>query len=544
MGDETAECDSCLNYENCKKKEKNLGVCKAYHTHLIQMYDGKMVQFHCPTNNTFSDWFKRGEYEKPEVQNQTAQKLRVRGKDVWKLLISDNLPRDHEPLDFPEFDLTDIDNDQKRHIRFQVARWLMQNHTFLTVSDTDEIHIYQNGIYVPKGEEIIIPAIRRALGEHCTTYDRNEVRAMIRDATLTDRKVFNHNEPKICVENGILNLHTLEFQEHTPEEFFLQIIPVKYDPEATCPQIDKFLKEIVASSDVQTLYEMNGYCIYPYHPIHKGFMLIGGGSNGKSTYLNLTKFLLGKENVSSISLQQLGQSRFATSALTEKFANIYPDIPSQALKNTGTFKMLTGQDLIGAEFKFGKYFTFENHAKLLFSANQIPETTDDTEAFFRRWMIIVFPNRFTDFTEPKSDKNILEKLTTPQELSGLLNKAVKALSNLLDKGKFHGDKPTAEWREDYIRKSDPIAAFYMDGLEEVNDIKLYVTKTALYQAFIRYCKTNKLPTVDNSVFSKKIKAHFDLAKEAKKRIGIEKKRVKVWTHLKLKSGEQKTLPEN
>ena len=104
--------------------------------------------------------------------------------------------------------------------------------------------------------------------------------------------------------------------------------------------------------------------------------------------------------------------------------------------------MLTGNDLIGAEYKFGKHFTFQNRAKLLFSANKIPETHDDTDAYFRRWIIIVFPNIFTEHTIPKADPNLLQKLATPEELSGLLHKALEALSTLLTRGAFHGDKTT------------------------------------------------------------------------------------------------------
>jgi len=237
--------------------------------------------------------------------------------------------------------------------------------------------------------------------------------------------------------------------------------------------------------------------------------------HGKSVYLNLIKIFFGNENVSGLSLQQLLKSRFSTSALVGKYANIYADIPSQALGDTGIFKMLTGNDKnIGAEYKFGKHFTFANHAKLLFSTNKIPETKDDTDAFFRRWIIIVFPNQFTEHSTPKMDPNKLEKLTTQEELSGLLNTGLQSLAKLLSNRRFHGDKPTAEWRVDYIRKSDPIAAFYMDCLVEIPDPSIYISKADLYQAFVNYCKENKLPRVDNTVFSRKIKTHFQMVEDS------------------------------
>jgi len=486
-------------------------------------------------NNKFSKEYRRGECGPATV----AAELHVRPKDIWLLLVHDDVPQERQPTNCPEFDLSEpLDSHQKQHIRFTIAHWLMENYHFLTLKSLkgrDKIYVYEQGIYTEKAEELIVETIRNALGEQCSAYDRNETRAIIRDLTIKSIDVFNHQEKLICLANGILSLDTLEFNEHSPTKYFWSKVPVNYDPKATCPKIDKFFSEIVNESDVQTLYEAIAYCLYPGYPLHKAFMFVGFGENGKTVFLEVAKATLGEENCSGLTLQQLDNSRFATSALIGKLANICADIPSKGLTKTGTFKALTGNDLIGGEFKFGKHHVFKNVAKLLFSANKIPETKDDTAAFFRRWIIIVFPNVFSAFSKPKADTHLLEKLTTPEELSGLLNKAVQALKQLLQRGKFHGDKPTAEWREDYIRKSDPVAAFFMDCLEEINDRDIFISKAELYEAFVKYCKANKLPSLDNSVFSRKIKAHFELAHDSRK--GSRGARETGWSCLKFKQEE-------
>ena len=530
----TAKCSSCRDRDACTEPLKDVEICRKYRTDVVFMYNAEgLIQFHCSVNMKFSGWIKHEEFDIPA----TAEQLDVRPKDILKLTINMETPSTAETATpMPEFDVTEpLKKSEKQHIRFTVAAWLMENYQFLTIKDTDEIHVYQEGVYVPEGEKLVVEAIRKALGEQCSIYDRNETKAIIRDRTLTDRAVFNHNpEHKICVENGILDLDTGEFTDHKPTKYFLTKLPVKYDPDATCPAIDKFHSEIVDKTDITTLEEWISYTLYPEYPIHKALMGVGFGANGKSTWLSMVKAFLGKENCAGLSLQQLGNSRFATSGLVGKYANIYADIPSASLKYTGTFKMLVGQDLIGAEIKFGKHFTFENYTKLLFSANQIPETGDDTDAFFRRWIIINFPNQFADDknAENKADHDLIRKLTTPEELSGLLNKCLKRLPELLGRGYFYGDKPTSEWRVDYIRKSDSIKAFYMDQCEEINDLEIYVTKAALYQAFVRYCQDNKLPVVDNTVFSRRIKTNFGLAHEGT-RGGRGEPRKQVWVCLKL-----------
>ncbi|MFX0200583.1 MAG: phage/plasmid primase, P4 family [Candidatus Hodarchaeota archaeon] len=523
-------CESCLNHEECNQTLKGRERCSKYDTKVIELFDGNLVSFKCEMNGKISEWRKREECDAFEI----AAEINVHPKYVWKLLVSDDVPIEIEPIPL-HFDLTNLTPEKKRSIRFETAKWLMEKYHFITLKENETTYIYKDGVYIDEAEEVIVNTIRTVLGEECTTFDRNEVKSMIRDLTLASREIFNNTEHKICVENGVLNLLTKKFENHSPKQYFLTKIPVTYDPDAKCPKIDEFFNQIVAETDVQTLYEVPGYCLWDGYEIHKAIMLVGGGENGKSVYLNLVKNTLGPKNVSSISLQKLSQSRFASSALVEKYANIYPDIPSQALSGTGTFKMLTGNDLIGAEYKFGKDFTFQNRAKLLFSANKIPETEDDTDAYFRRWIILVFPNKFTEHTIPKRDLNLLEKLSTPEELSGFLNKALEALTGLLERGAFHGDKPTAEWRIDYIRKSDPIKAFYLDCLKEVSDREVYIKKSRLYEKFVQYCKESKLPPVDNVVFSRKIKKHFELAQDSTAMIP---KKTRVWRCLRLKTKEE------
>ena len=83
---------------------------------------------------------------------------------------------------------------------------------------------------------------------------------------------------------------------------------------------------------------------------------------------------------------------------------------------------------------------------MIFSANLIPKTKDDTTAFFRRWIIINFPNQFLP-DNPKTDKDLTKKLTTQEELSGFFNWTLKGLKRLLKNGKFSSGKSVEETRQ-------------------------------------------------------------------------------------------------
>jgi len=408
-------------------------------------------------------------------------------------------PLEKQPAEFPEKYF-----DNGKFVPKLLAEELMHEYRFITMKDTDLVYIFNDGFYQPYGEILIKQQCKARLGKEYRKNRAEEVIDYIKVSTYTNRR----EEPPnlIPLANGVLDLKTMELKPYSPDLMFFNKIPVKYDPNADCPNIRQFLSQVTATKeDIDILLEVVGFCLYREYFIAKALMVVGDGSNGKSTFLNLLKVFLGKENVSGRSLQELEENRFAKADLHHKLANIYADLPDKALWRTGTFKMLTGRDLITAERKFQNSFTYENYAKLLFSANKVPEAYDDTDAFFRRWIIVVFPNQFVG---EKADPHILKKLTTPEELSGLLNLVLPALKRLLEKGQFSYSKTTEEIREDYIRKSSPTAAFVMDCLEVDSDA--FIVKKDLYNAFSEYCRQRSLPAVTQDTFFKNLPKHVNV----------------------------------
>jgi len=384
-----------------------------------------------------------------------------------------------------------------------LADEIMAKYHFACMRDNEQLYVYVDGYYQDFGETLVKEECRRRLADEYRRQRAGEVIDFIKVSTYTERR----EEPAnlIPLENGVLDLNSnpLELKPYSPEHMFFNKIPVKYDPSATCPAIDKFHREITNGEDQVTILEESaGFCLYRDYVIAKALMLVGVGSNGKSTWLSLMKRLLGVKNVSGRGLQELEENRFAKADLHTKLANIYADLPDKSLQRTGMFKMLTGRDLIAAEHKFQNAFHFVNYAKLFFSANKVPEVYDDSDAFFRRWIILVFPNTFNG---EDADPYILEKLTTEMELSGLLNKALVGLKRVLEKGQFSHSKTTDEIREDYVRKSSPIAAFILDCIETDSDA--FIIKKDLYSVFAAYCRDRMIPCVTQDTFFKNLPQH-------------------------------------
>jgi len=388
----------------------------------------------------------------------------------------------------------------KKIDHLSIARELAERYDFATMRDTGEIYIYSDGVYRRGGETFVQEEARGLLGDDFTTHKVNEILNSIRYSTYLDRHEFDWDKKIINVRNGLLNIETMELMEHTPAYLSLVRIPVLYSPRATCPRIERFLGEVLNEEDIPVIEEMFGYCLLLEYRFHKAFMLQGAGRNGKSTLLNLLQTFLGRGNCSNVALTELCDGRFASAQLFGKLANIFPDLPAEALRYTGLFKALAGGDSITAERKFQSPFEFTNYAKLIFSCNYVPMTYDLSNAFFARWIIIRFPNTFEG---DKANPNLIDELATEEELSGLLNLSLKGLRRIRKNGRFSYNKTTEEIQEEYERLSNPVAAFIADMCEE--DPEGCAVKDELYNAFKSYCKEHGHPVFSEKKFTEQLK---------------------------------------
>ena len=220
-------------------------------------------------------------------------------------------------------------------------------------------------------------------------------------------------------------------------------------------------------------------------------MCVGKGDNGKSTFLKAFEHFLGFGNVSHASLQELNSDKFAIADLHGKSANIYSDLKAEKLTNTGVFKMLVSGDSIRAQKKHGQPFDFRNYAKLIYSANQIPQSDDVTYAYFKRWIIFIFDRIFI---KDDKDSNLIDKLTTDSELSGLLNLALIALRQLIrDNGFIHTDDIQTVERE-YNLNANTVERFLPDKCAiNLSNRESFGICRDIYHAYVYTVKTIKLP---------------------------------------------------
>jgi putative DNA primase/helicase len=408
----------------------------------------------------------------------------------------------------------DRDDEEQKFNPNNYAATLMKNFFFRTDKKTDLMYVYESksGVWHPDGEIFVHVSLVENLGEKVKPHYLPDVVFYIKGATYQDVK---ETPSLIALENGILNVETQKLEEPNPGYFILSKLPVTYDPKADCPIIKKFLSEIFGESQLTALQEAIGYTLLKSMPFHKAFMLLGDGSNGKSTFLTLLQTFLGRENYSNVTLQEICNNRFASANLYGKMANISADLPKTAIETSGRFKMLTGSDAICAEFKHKNAFQFVNIAKMFYSCNEFPQTTEDTLAYVRRWKIFNCTNVFLG---EKCDPKIIEKITTSQELSGFLNYALEGLKRLLENGKFSINETEEELRSNILKLSNPTKAFLEARVESSKQAKDFIPEAKLYTDFITFCDTENLPTVRKAQFTAALKEYMPDIKQTNQRI--------------------------
>ena len=361
----------------------------------------------------------------------------------------------------------------------RLAERLLDEHPF--AAGGGQLYVYHDGVYRADGDAFVRRRSADILGDRWTRARADEAAAYLLATTpqLWERPPLD----TVNVRNGLLDVTSDDLHPHSPDFLSCVQIGAAFDPTAACPTIERFIKEVFPSDVVDLAYELAGHLMIPDTSPQRAVMLVGAGANGKTTYARtLETFLGGAVNVSAITLQALDSNRFAAAGLFGKLANIATDLDAEALKSSAMFKAVASGDPITAERKYGAPFTFAPFARLLFSANEPPPTHDTSFAFFRRWIIIPFDQTFTG---KAADPHLLEKLTTPAELSGLLNFALEGLLCLRERGGFTQADSLTIAAEDFRTAVDSAAAFVSEQCLLSLDHR--TGQAALYDAYKTWC---------------------------------------------------------
>lgn len=376
------------------------------------------------------------------------------------------------------------------------ATWLKNNENVVSISN--QLHIYQDGIY-----QVGYKAIETAMINQIPNLKKTQRREVLEYMELIADEKAQADARYIAFRNGVLDIVTGQMQSFSPDLVITNQIPWDYNPEAYSELADDTLNKLACGDQPirALLEECIGYCFYRRNELGKAFILTGDKSNGKSTFLDCVKAILGDGNISALDLKELGD-RFSTSMMFGKLANIGDDIGDDFLQGSqvATFKKVVTGNRIKAERKGQDPFEFNPYVKLLFSANDIPRMKDKTGAVLRRLVIIPFNATFSK-DSPDYDQFIKYKLIQQESVEYFIRLGVEGLKRILENNEFTKSEKVAEQIDEYENENNPIKAFIDEcGVEMIED----EPTGDVYSRYQVFCADCGMQPMSNIVFSKQI----------------------------------------
>ena len=381
------------------------------------------------------------------------------------------------------------------------ANYLKNNNHIIKINN--QMHLYKDGIYIDGYNNIETEMIRQI--PNLNRQKRSEVMAYLE--LLVSKSTDMSSANYIAFKNGVYDIDTNELIDFDPSIIVTNKIDFEYNPIAYNETTDKTLNKLACNDPAirKLLEEVIGYCFYRRNELRKSFILIGDKANGKSTFLDMIKTLLGDGNTSALDLKELGD-RFKTAELFGKLANIGDDIGDEFIANPAVFKKLVSGDRVNVERKGRDPFDFNNYSKLLFSANSIPRIKDKSGAVIDRLIIVPFDARFTK-EDPDYDPYIKYKLRQESSMQYLIKIGLEGLKRVLENRGFTTSEKVQKELQEYEENNNPILGFFKEyGVDEIEN---ECTKD-VYRKYNEFCLSNNFNPMSNIEFSKKVNKQLGL----------------------------------
>ncbi len=361
----------------------------------------------------------------------------------------------------------------------------------ISISDNGESYAWNDTIYeyltkYALRSRIILEA-RDFFDGNISSADVTDIFHQVKDLQVTERENLNSHS-MIPVKNGYIDLEKLEFAPSDPQYLYTWNLDIDYDRTKDCPLTERLLRNVLDNDQIKVFYEFLGYCLMTGRTDIKEslFICYGPSNGGKSFLIDVIGTFLSDKNVSSESITALAdeRNRWSRGRLYGKMANVRSEVSNKFLSDLNSIKEIVSGDPISAERKGEDLFTFRSYAKFFFCCNDPPRLNHDDA--FRTRLAVLPINKEIPESERLPKSVIMETISRPDELSGLLNKALEGMIRLRTNKRFSlvgRDELHAQYKVD----SDPIGAFVEECIDYDDDgISVLISNDIIWSRFVDY----------------------------------------------------------
>lgn len=401
----------------------------------------------------------------------------------------------------------DFFNDEGGFVATRMWDYLQQLHPMAITREVSTekamkgaIAVYENGVYLNGESRCFQRSITRALDEQFSSANQIDLTTEIalNELAAQGRRIPDRMDRLVVnCRNGLVDVMTGELLPHDPEVLTLFQLPVDYDPKAVCPRYESWLEECLPGQNA-AIEDMACQMLDRTRTPQRFLFLFGPKRSGKSTFMRIMTALAGRHNCSAVTLHQLSDDKFASANLYGKVLNVAADLSSRDVKDLSNIKMLTGEDMVQGNRKYGAQFSFTSQALLVFSANDVPAVNDPSGACQERAVPFHFANSFAG----REDRTLEPELL--KELPGILNRFIQALRTHHERGGAWIGTDTRT-RENFARSSKRVKEF-LDEMTRPVERPQGTTRSTLWTSWKSWADENGYVAGGRNGFMEKVRS--------------------------------------
>lgn len=383
----------------------------------------------------------------------------------------------------------------KKFDHSKVARRLINEHGACFVDGMPAVRA--GDVYRTGWREV--NALILAMADDCTQAQRREACSYVE---IKAPRIAQSPPRFVAFSNGVLDVETMELRGYSPDMVIPNVVPHRWNPYASCSDVDAVLRKIACGDPgmEMNLAEIMGLCMYRSAKFGYCPILLGSGSNGKSTYIGMLKALLGPENVSSLDIGVIGQ-RFQAGNLVGKLANLGDDISNEYIPGDvlAVVKKVATGNAIFTDVKGGQGFEFGPYCTMVFSANKFPRLGDSSDGMMRRLFPLQFDARFSA-DDPGFDPDIAEKLASEAACEHMCAIGVEGLRRVLAQKELTPNNRSKTMADDIKTDNDTVLQWMDDeGLDA--EFAEGQRPPEVYSSYHDWCQDNGVKPVGSRSFS-------------------------------------------
>lgn len=315
---------------------------------------------------------------------------------------------------------------------------------------------------------------------------------------------------------GMVHLRSGKWIPYGPGWFITRRVPVTFNPNAACPRWERFLREVLGDDEeIQDYFhQLVGYIMSGDTSLQKMWLLVGNGSNGKSTLLHILQKVLGRDYAQQtpesvlLGRANLGGANNDLVRLKGVRCALLTETGYGQCFNEERVKALVAADTLAARGLYREFEEFTPQAKFLLATNHLPIVRGTDEGIWRRLVVVPFTREFEVGSDPTLKQDLVD------ELPGIFAWAIRGAVRWYDSN-VPFTVPSA-WdlvTSQYRTAQDPLKGFLDERV--VFDAAAFVGATELYNDYVVWCRDDERQALSQSEFGQRMTTTDHVTKERK-----------------------------